>query len=83
MYDLKVHLGGKAHGFDEGQVEELMIEAERIQRGDDDETEEDSEMEWDGSSGSGSDEDGDGYSGLGYADLWDSMSDRDLDREAE
>lgn len=89
IYDLKVHLRSlKHHGFDEGQVEELIIDAEWGRReengeynGNDDEDED--EMTDTDSSGSGSDEESDVIAdGMEYVNLWDDMGDMDLDKES-
>jgi general transcription factor IIIA len=89
IYDLKVHLRSlKHHGFDEGQVEELIIDAEggrREENGEynENDDEDEDEMTDTDSSGSGSDEESDVIAdGMEYVNLWDDMGDMDLDKES-
>lgn len=82
MYDLRCHLGSLKHGFTDGQVDELMIDAERAAGGDNEETDNEEEMDEDGSSGTESDEDEHGV-GMGYAEFWDSMSDMDTSSDMD
>lgn len=82
MYDLKSHLGSMKHGFTDGQVDELMIGAEGVTRGEHEMDDDSSETDENGSSGSESDEDE--YSAeMEYVDLWDPMSDMEIVSDME